>query len=325
MPFDRLIECCTYDVNSICITNWVEKIRAFNMTDIEKITELDEYIWRTNFKNAGLKQWYSNFDTEEDKMILQKLLSQFLYFDDIMIREMLIALYRDLVLYPIRQQIILNGRLNIAEEIKKTRFLGMGNSSESGTFLLYYFRQINNIKKNLFIDDSKIQLQDNNNEIKRYIYIDDISITGSQVIDYATNEKYTITANKIKNANPDIEINCYLLFATESSMNKIKELTVFNRVESVFELDDSFNCFSDDSRYLKTPEERTDVKNVLKKYKSQYEAGELKDDEIMFGFKESGLLLGLDHNTPNNTLPIFWGNGSNWESLFIRYGKNYEK
>jgi hypothetical protein len=26
----------------------------------------------------------------------------------------------------------------------------------------------------------------------------------------------------------------------------------------------------------------------------------------MLGYKDSQLLLGLEHNTPNNTLPIFW-------------------
>lgn len=299
-------------------------------TDSEKIIELDSYIWRTNFKDVGIKQWCKNFDSKEDVTLAQKLLSQFIYFDDVMIREMLISLYRDLVIYPIKQQIISNGIVSNIEkekEINKTRFLGMGNPSESGTLLLYYFRQINNINKNLFIDgsSSKVQLNNNNTEIKRYIYIDDMSITGSQIIDYATNEKYTITAKKIKDNNPKIKINCYLLFATDTALEKIKELKIFNRVESVFELDGSFNCFSEDpsSRYLKTQNERSKVKTMLKKYMHNYEAGELEGNDRMFGFKEAGLLLGLNHNTPNNTLPIFWGEGPKWNPLFIRYGKNY--
>lgn len=297
------------------------------MTDSDKIIELDSYIWRTNFKDAGIKQWRENFDSE-DVTLAQKLLSQFLYFDDVMIREMLISLYRDLVIYPIKQQIIFNGiASNIEKEINKTRFLGMGNPSESGTFLLYYFRQINNINKNLFIDGSKVQLNNNDTEITRYIYIDDMSITGSQITNYATNEQHTITAKKIKDNNPDIEINCYLLFATDTALEKIKKLGIFDGVESIFELDGSFNCFSEDpsSRYLKTQNERSEVKTMLKKYMHNYKVGELEGNDRMFGFKEAGLLLGLNHNTPNNTLPIFWGEGPKWNPLFIRYGKNYAK
>jgi hypothetical protein len=48
----------------------------------------------------------------------------------------------------------------------------MGNPAESGTHLLYYFRQVNNINKDLFIDQSKVDLSDT--QIKRYIYIDDM-------------------------------------------------------------------------------------------------------------------------------------------------------
>jgi hypothetical protein len=49
--------------------------------------------------------------------------------------------------------------------------------------LLYYFRQVNNINIDLFVDHSKVDLSDT--QIKRYIYIDDMSITGKQVCEYA--------------------------------------------------------------------------------------------------------------------------------------------
>jgi hypothetical protein len=41
----------------------------------------------------------------------------------------------------------------------------------------------------------------------------------------------------------------------------------------------------------------------------------------MLGYKDSQLLLGLEHNTPNNTLPIFWSE-EEWSPIFKRYGKN---
>lgn len=296
-----------------------------NNEKIEKITMLDEHIWRTNFKDIGLQQWLDNFDNYEDRGLAIELLSQFSYFDDTMIREMLLSLYRDLFLYPIRQKILNNSELNLEEEIDKTRFLGMGNPSESGTFLLYYFRQINNIQKKLFIDSGKVEFGINS-DIVRYVYIDDMSISGSQIVDYTTNDKYTITAKKIKASNPNIEINCYLLFATEEAIIKIKEKNIFNDVKAVFELDDSFDCFSTRSRYLKDKMKRETTIKMLKKYKQNYDnAPDLKGDDIVFGYNKSSLLLGLNHNTPDNTLPFFWGKSNNWQPIFMRYGKNYGK
>ena len=42
------------------------------------------------------------------------------------------------------------------------------------------------------------------------------------------------------------------------------------------------------------------------------------------GFKDCQLLLGFNHNTPDNTLPIFWYDEKNynWYPIFKRYKKN---
>ena len=43
------------------------------------------------------------------------------------------------------------------------------------------------------------------------------------------------------------------------------------------------------------------------------------------GYGDGQLLLGLFHNTPDNTLPIFWFNeeGKEWYPIFKRYNKIY--
>ena len=40
------------------------------------------------------------------------------------------------------------------------------------------------------------------------------------------------------------------------------------------------------------------------------------------GYGGCQLLLGFSHNTPNNTLPIFWCD-NNWTPFFKRYNKKY--
>ena len=44
------------------------------------------------------------------------------------------------------------------------------------------------------------------------------------------------------------------------------------------------------------------------------------------GYRDGQLLLGFSHNTPDNTLPVFWyeeRDGPNWRPMFRRYPKGY--
>jgi len=283
------------------------------MSLAEQTKILDEHIWCTHHKNKKIKSWLNNFEKSEENAA-HKLLNQFVYFNSKMTREMLISLYRDFIQYPIRQKALKEEDVekSFDKRLNKTRFLGMGNPSESGTHLLYYFRQVNNINKDLFIDQSRVDLENTQIQIERYIYIDDMSITGKQVCDYAE-----IEAKKIHEKG--VEVNCYLLCATKEAIKKIKDMNIFDTVESVFELDESFKCFSDDgSRYFLDEKDKQECKEMAERY-----GKELCKKEHSLGYGDSQLLLGLEHNTPNNTLPIFWSEKENWIPIFKRYGKNY--
>jgi hypothetical protein len=279
-----------------------------NLSLQEQTKILDEHIWHTYHKNDKIEGWLDNFQGE-DKDMAHKLLNHFVYFNSQMTKEMLISLYRDFIEYPIRQKVLneVDVEKLFKEELNQTRFLGMGNPAESGTHLLYYFRQVNNINKDLFIDQSKVDLSDT--QIKRYIYIDDMSITGKQVCEYANTKAKEISEKRI-------EVNCYLLCATKKAIDKIKNMNIFNSVESVFELDESFKCFGDSSRYFLDDASNRECKEMVEKYGKR-----LYEDHVL-GYKNSQLLFGLEHNTPNNTLPIFWSE-KDWNPIFKRYGKNY--
>ena len=41
------------------------------------------------------------------------------------------------------------------------------------------------------------------------------------------------------------------------------------------------------------------------------------------GFNDGAYLIGFEYNTPDNTLPIFWGTSNNWKPIFTRYEKIY--
>lgn len=317
---------------------------------IQKIIILNETLWENRVKRNNIEKWLKNFKDDLEKINALFLLSQFMYFGNIQMREMLRVLFRDLYKYPIVERIRRENKDTteydliydkFQEELKNTRFLGVGNPSESGTHLLYYFRQENKLPKNLFINTSDIfksptesELKDT--KIKNYVFIDDFCGSGSQAKRYS--EKIV---TQIKSKNPNANVVYLMLFSTKIGKEFILKKTEFDSAETVFEFDDTFKCFSLDSRYYKGKLEDYIDKNLMQKicekhgYEmlcilwemekvEQYKISSLADKNKL-GFGNCQLLLGLFHNTPDNTLPIFWFNeeGKEWYPIFKRYNKIY--
>src|SRR5690242_8174684 len=119
---------------------------------INKLKTLNETIWDGKVKTPYIDAWLDNFEEDtvgitSERIHALYLLGQFMFFGDPQIRELLKAMFRDLFKYPLIEQIRrsdgntldlphINARF--AEELKRTRFLGVGNPAESGTHLLYF-------------------------------------------------------------------------------------------------------------------------------------------------------------------------------------------
>ena len=74
--------------------------------------------------------------------------------------------------------------------LAETRFLGIGNPSESGTHLLYYFRQENQLAPSLFVHPHELfdKLRENRAttfRLKRLIFLDDFCGSGTQACRYS--------------------------------------------------------------------------------------------------------------------------------------------
>ncbi|MEA4996585.1 phosphoribosyltransferase-like protein [Petrimonas sulfuriphila] len=314
---------------------------------LNKVITYYATIWRDRRSNRIYEEWLSNFkdaSTEEkEKLHALFLLSKFMYFGNIELRELLKCVFRDLFKYPIVAEIRQNNGNSkdvvlidkmFKEELSKTRFLGVGNPSESGVHLLYYFRQENNLEKGSFlntheifknniikekdangIDTSRVDVNIKNPDIKRYVFIDDFCGSGTQAKEYSKD-----IVEQIKSINKDVEVNYLMLFGTEDGISSVKNETKFDRIETVFSIDSSFKCFSDASRYFcKSIDEieKDFCREMCKKYGDELWAG------YPLGYKDGQLLLSLFHNTPDNTLPIFWAEGNDWTPIFKRFHKIY--
>jgi hypothetical protein len=304
---------------------------------IEKIKLLNESIWEHRVSHATIERWLENFadkslPVSDQQIHALHLLSQFLYLGEREVRELLKAIFRDLYQYPIVAKIrrersdtkntrVISRAFN--RELQHTRFLGMGNPSESGTHLLYYFRQENALPRTLFINGHDILSRGGRvtrlkiPSIRRYVFIDDLCGSGTQAIQYSKD-----ILRDAKAADKTVKFSYYTLFSTEVGIAQVREQSLFDDVQAVFLLDKTFGCFSKHSRYF-LPDESF-RKGPSKQICSRY--GKQLEPDHPLGYKNGQLLLGLFHNVPDNTLPIIWHDGApgvSWKPIFRRYPKIY--
>lgn len=332
-----------------------------------KIINLSQWIWKNDLSRTKIENWSDNFIGTVDEDELHErlnslfLLKQFMFFGQREFREMLKASYHNLFfkpnVYRIRRENKSIEKNEINEEMKKilrkTRFLGIGNISESSSLLLYYFRQVNNLSSKLFWNVheifkyqesqvSTLKLNSDNEKIENYIFLDDISGTGTQAYNFFTGrDKSGKVVNlevikQIKQKNPQANIYYITLFSTISSQEKLKELNNL-KLKTVFLLDETYKAFNTNSRYF------TPIKKDSADERTYHELKEIRLNEInyaksisevyfplmelesyyKFGFKQSQLLIGFFYNIPNNSLPIFWAE-ENWKNIFRRFEKVLE-
>jgi hypothetical protein len=324
-----------------------------------KIKILNDAIWDRRAKEPQIIDWLANFaipaNGTEDERALHALylLSQFMYFGSRQMRELMRVLFRDLYRYPIVEGIrkanghttdrtLIDRKFKVA--LDRTLFLGVGNPSESGCHLLYYFRQENGLPKTRFIHSHEVferrrpdkwqifksmvfnwkdryagTLTLRDPGVDRYIFVDDFCGSGHQAAAYSTD-----IVEHIKALNPDIEVSYFVLCGTSGGLEVVRNKTAFDIVQCVFELDDSFQCFSVSSRYFPSPWPTEITEPFAEQMCREY--GNSLDPGAPLGYGNCQLLLGFQHNTPDNTLPIFRCEelgGIPWTPIFKRYPKVY--
>ena len=287
---------------------------------VQKLKALTQYLWSDMVNWPMIAEWLKNFPEgqaggQNERLHGAFLLSQFMYFGIREMRELLKALYRDVYKYPIVERhrrshsdSVDCKQLNalFEAELQQTRFLGVGNPSESGTHLLYYFRQENGLPRRLFINGHEVfdrtggtatpRLKEP--DIRHYVFIDDFCGSGTQATRYSA----SLVAD-IKRLNPETHVSYYVLFSTARGIERVKAGTAFDDVACVCELDETFRCFSETSRYFRNTVEAID-KEFAEAMCRNYGADLLPGHEL--GYDDGQLLIGFFHNVPDNTLPVIW-------------------
>jgi len=308
---------------------------------LDKLRILNERVWERRVERPAITEWLRNYADElyataGEAFHALFLLSQFVYFGDREVRELLRSMYRDLYRYPIVEELrrasgdtldyALLGK-GFREELAATRFLGIGNPAESGTHLLYYFRQENRVPKANFstetqlfdrrLDDPDLQLADP--AVKRLVFIDDFCGSGNQATAYS-NKLLRVLRDVAHRAGRPLHTSYLVLVASVSGLERVRNNTLFDRVDAVFELDTTYKSLELTSRHFTTCPggiTREAARTMAAHYGGQLFAAH------PLGYQDGQLLLGFHHNVPDNTLPIIWWDEapSSWTPILRRYPK----
>lgn len=280
---------------------------AWNIGNKIHQTNIDK--WLNNFTGDALT---TDALKKPDAATLEKqlalfLLCNFVYYNENEIRYLTRVMFEKYIHCCIESEMITDvddSKINIL--LKKTQFTPLGRISESSSYLLYHFRQENDLSKENFAENSSIE---------NIVFVDDFAITGTQACIYI---KDYIKKNKDKLANKKIYI--LLIIATENAKREFAQLNEVIILPCIT-MDDKSKAFSDTSIVFERF--KPEYKELAKKM-CEYYGRKLVDAGVSpLGFGNDGYLFGAYYNIPDNTLPIFWSNKNDWNYLFKRYNKKY--
>lgn len=297
-----------------------------------KVQVLSELAWESSCEAQAVQDWLENFDGQSgfdpatERLHALHLLGNFLFFGHREVRELLKSLYRDIFKYRLVEEIRMKhgNTLNadfigrcFLEQLVTTRFVPLGNPSESSSHLLYYFRQVNALPTSYFahVHDVIFRTDPRGRNVSLCVFIDDFSGTGQQAEEYAAHVVPELRERT------QCQLHYYVLIATRDALDRIRSTNAFDEVGCVVELTSEYRAFSDDALYYMDEGDETYLlsKDTMKNIAYTY--GKVLEPDDPLGFADGQLLLGFAHNVPDNTLPIFRSARPDWPAPFPRYPK----
>lgn len=279
---------------------------------INQVMLTSQIIWRgEKLTRQDLDEWLGNFtaevfDLDYERKLALWLLSNFVYYNSDEVKHLCKLLYRDFI-----HDMLLRNKYNrfhpviaTRDILSATRFYCLGRPGESGAYILYYFRQENNLPLSHFLSElHKVQ-----KDVEYIVFIDDVVLSGTQA------DKY------INDVRPELPKDKELILLTFVSTNDAVTLLSSHgiKVISNVTLDERSRCFSDVSATFNDYKEH---KNNCEKFVIHY--GKKIAPQIPLGYRDGQYIFGFFYNTPDNTLPIFWCENCGWKPIVKRYDKKY--
>jgi hypothetical protein len=277
------------------------------------------YVWAHEITVPDIESWCRNFDgrcfgeggIRDERSTALALLTHVVYLNDPEIRYLITYIYQ--LFRRSRVNKILDDGVGLNEAYQKVdedvynrkyRFMGFTGTSKSGEHIAYLLRTRNS---GLTLDHFEVPKKPWGN-INAVAFIDDFLGTGDTFTDFVNNGGFS---DLIEN---DVGIDCYFLFLA-GLRRGIKVAERYGEVICPIIFEDDDKPFADDSVIFPDPADRYRAERLCAFYGSL-----LIGTENQFGYGSSQGLLAMAHNTPDNTLPIFWARNAGWRPLFKRFG-----
>lgn len=344
--FEELMEKkSNVDIDSIFKDNLDAQIDSELVESLfTSIQNLSFYCWNKRFTRKRIEDWLANFagkvfTLDKEKRIALFMLLHFVYYNLEEVKHLCKELFCN-YLHEVYDSHIQDINKNSIEIMNNTYLFPLGNPSESGSNILYYFRTENKIPAEKFQFDLSEALFSQQYKGKNIIIMDDVTLTGEQAVRYIKriinshkNKKEGIFSRIVKLYKKDIskpisdrKIFILLLIADKEAIkninNELKDFVEVTVITSI-DIDKRSKVFSENSYVFCG----NSVYNEECKQFASYYGQKIQNNNNKLGFNNSQLLMGFFYNIPDNTLPIFWVN-DNWHAIFERadkvYGNSYK-
>lgn len=302
-----------------------EIFRDFTEKDLmDIIMHTASTVWKNDVEEGDIGQWLSNYtgevyETKYERLIALWLLSHFTYYNESEVRHLCRVVYNDLIHRIVtRTAASASDPENLVEDFfNSTNIITWDKTGGSDGFIAYMFRQANKLPMTLFnFSIDKVKETFNN-----IIVIDDVTLsTGQRSQMYRYFDK-NIPKNNDQSIPKDKRKNFYLLTLV-SSNESIEYLESKFGVEVVaaIKLDPRDKCFNSKSDvFSDCPDLLAYGRRVAEHYGERF----VRLDVGPLGYNNGQHTFGFFYNTPDNTLPIFWGQIDGWIPIMKRFHKNY--
>lgn len=134
--------------------------------------------WRNNLELPIIERWLDNFtgealgDADHEKNLALWLLYNFTYYNEEEVKHLCRLLLRKYLHAYLKEGVV--GEQEINDVLKESTFFPLGRNSESGAYVLYLFRQENDLPLGFFDNGQEIS------ESSRIVFVDDMTLSGSQ-------------------------------------------------------------------------------------------------------------------------------------------------
>jgi len=266
-------------------------------------------VWDNKLSKKDIEKWLCNFNgavfpVADERRLALYVLSSFVYYNENEVRHLCRTLFSDYLHWMLLHEE--DGNSDVERKLDSivytSSFCPLGKPGESGAFVLYYFRQENNIGTKQMSDALHPP-----SYTKTVVLVDDVTISGDQA------NAYVRMADKSKR-------NVLLTFIASKDAT---EVLCNNGIQviSCITLDERSKFFSNDANlYRDFRSSFEDCKRFAEEYGAKSMTYQEKPVEPL-GYKNSQYAFGFFYNTPDNSLPIFWADNQGWTPIMKRYEK----